>query len=132
MNDQVRYTGKDLIAMGCAEGPGVGSILRIVNSKPHSHDDVLRVIEQMKPAPVLNLRESAAPCEYNISARNEIEQLNVESVAATMDVVLRTPVVTEGIVMPDACPAGPIGTIPVGGVVAAKDAIIPGMHSADM
>jgi tRNA-splicing ligase RtcB len=38
-----------------------------------------------------------------------------------------------GAVMPDACPAGSApGTIPVGGVVAAKDAIHPGMHSADI
>lgn len=34
--------------------------------------------------------------------------------------------------MPDACPAGPLGTIPVGGVVAARNAIHPGMHSADI
>jgi hypothetical protein len=33
--------------------------------------------------------------------------------------------------MPDACPAGPPGTIPVGGVVA-SEAIHPGMHSADI
>ena len=30
------------------------------------------------------------------------------------------------------CPAGPEGTIPVGGVVAARNAIHPGMHSADI
>jgi RNA-splicing ligase RtcB len=35
--------------------------------------------------------------------------------------------------MPDACPAGAApGTIPVGGVVAAENAIHPGMHSADI
>jgi hypothetical protein len=35
--------------------------------------------------------------------------------------------------MPDACPAGHApGTIPVGGVVAAKEALHPGMHSADI
>jgi RNA-splicing ligase RtcB len=34
--------------------------------------------------------------------------------------------------MPDACPAGPVGTIPVGGVVVARNSIIPGMHSADI
>lgn len=34
--------------------------------------------------------------------------------------------------MPDACPAGPMGTIPVGGVVAARGAILPGAHSADI
>lgn len=34
--------------------------------------------------------------------------------------------------MPDACPAGPVGTIPVVGAVAAHDAIHLGMHSADI
>jgi tRNA-splicing ligase RtcB (3'-phosphate/5'-hydroxy nucleic acid ligase) len=35
--------------------------------------------------------------------------------------------------MPDACPSGRLaGTIPVGGVIAAKEAIHPGMHSADI
>jgi hypothetical protein len=34
--------------------------------------------------------------------------------------------------MPDACPTGPEGQIPVGGVVVAKNAIHPGFHSADI
>lgn len=34
--------------------------------------------------------------------------------------------------MPDACPVGREATIPVGGVVASKGAIHPGMHSADI
>jgi RNA-splicing ligase RtcB len=34
--------------------------------------------------------------------------------------------------MPDACPTGPEGLIPVGGVVVAKNAIHPGFHSADI
>ncbi len=33
--------------------------------------------------------------------------------------------------MPDACPAGPMGTIAVGGI-AVSEAIHPGMHSADI
>ena len=43
-----------------------------------------------------------------------------------------TPVVLEAAIMPDACPAGPVGTIPVGGVVVTDNAICPGMHSADV
>ena len=39
--------------------------------------------------------------------------------------------VESGTVMPDACPAGPMGTIPVGGVIASKH-LHPGMHSADI
>ena len=47
--------------------------------------------------------------------------------------LMRVPTIVAGAVMPDACPAGAApGTIPVGGVVAAKDAIHPGMHSADI
>jgi RNA-splicing ligase RtcB len=49
-----------------------------------------------------------------------------------MNEVMKTPTVVSGSVMPDACPAGPIGTIPVGGVVGTKNAIHPGMHSADI
>jgi hypothetical protein len=46
---------------------------------------------------------------------------------------MRVPTIVAGAVMPDACPAGAApGTIPVGGVIAAKDAIHPGMHSADI
>jgi len=90
------------------------------------------VIDAHKPPPVLPQRSTPAPCQYNITATNDLEAKNVEAVRLTMDKVLRTPVVVEGIVMPDACPAGPVGTIPVGGVAAARNAIIPGMHSADI
>jgi len=132
MSDLRKYTGKDIKAMGGLEGPELGEILRIVNASEHSPEQVKALIEQYKPAPVLEQSATAAPCQYNIAADNDLEANNMAAVRATMDVVLRTPVVLEGTVMPDACPAGPVGTIPVGGAVAAKDAIIPGMHSADI
>ena len=47
--------------------------------------------------------------------------------------LMRVPTIRAGAVMPDACPSGSApGTIPVGGVIAARDAIHPGMHSADI
>ena len=47
--------------------------------------------------------------------------------------LMRVPTIVAGAVMPDACPAGSApGTIPVGGVVATRNAIHPGMHSADI
>ncbi len=67
----------------------------------------------------------------NIRAESAAEQANVENVRATMREVSRTPGVRAAAIMPDACPSGPIGTIPVGGVVA-SEAIHPGMHSADI
>jgi RNA-splicing ligase RtcB len=132
MSQFTKYTGKDILALGGHEGPEFGKILRVVNATPHSIDDVKALIQQHAPAPVIPQRVTPAPCQYNITADNDTETANLEAVRATMDVVLRTPVVVEGAVMPDACPAGPIGTIPVGGVVSAENAIIPGMHSADI
>lgn len=132
MNDRQVYTGQDLIKLGCVEGPELGEVLRIVNAQAHSQDEVLAVIKQHEPEPVLAQRSEPAPCQYNITSNNDTELSNVESVRASMNIVLRTPVVIEGAIMPDACPAGPVGTIPVGGVVAVRNAIIPGMHSADI
>ena len=132
MDDHHVYTGKDILALGGVQGPEMGTILRIVNSTPHSIDEVKALIKQYERPPVLMQKENPAPCEYNITVSNDTEAENLAAVKATMGVVLRTPVVIEGAVMPDACPAGPKGTIPVGGVIAAHEAIIPGMHSADI
>ena len=77
---------------------------------------------------------TAAEMAYakNIRAEEEVEVENVESVERTMEKVMKTPTVVNGAVMPDACPSGPEGTIPVGGVVVTKNTIHPGMHSADI
>lgn len=49
-----------------------------------------------------------------------------------MTELMKTPTMIGGAVMPDACPTAEKGTIPVGGVAIAKNAIHPGMHSADI
>ncbi|WP_457825644.1 hypothetical protein, partial [Staphylococcus aureus] len=72
----------------------------------------------------------AVPYHLNIEAELPEEVANVEAVTRSMDLLMRTPVIRGGAIMPDACPAGPVGTIPVGGV-AVSEAIHPGMHSAD-
>ena len=74
----------------------------------------------------------AVPFHENIDATHPDEEDNVAKVRETMSVLMRTPTIEAGAIMPDACPAGPIGTIPVGGVIAARNAIHPGMHSADI
>ncbi|WP_282182971.1 RtcB family protein [Aliiroseovarius marinus] len=68
----------------------------------------------------------------NIDVGHPDEEDNVAKVRETMTALMRTPTIVAGAIMPDACPAGPVGTIPVGGVAAARNAIHPGMHSADI
>ncbi|MGB0901052.1 RtcB family protein [Halocynthiibacter sp.] len=116
-------TGKDLIALGFEQGREIAPALKTVNELGLSGADLVAWVAQNKPAPRIRL---------NLEASNAEEQDNLDKVRATMDVLMQTPTLRAGAVMPDACPAGPEGTIPVGGVVAAENAIHPGMHSADI
>ncbi len=123
--------GDDLIKKGYQPGPHFKAVLEILNQREHTDADLAAVMKAYEPDPVIGLQEPAS-CIYNITANTDEEVANVEAVKRTMDIVLRTPVVTAAVIMPDACPAGPMGVIPVGGVVATDSAIVPGMHSADI
>lgn len=61
----------------------------------------------------------------------DFQQTTVQNVFSAMDELMRVPTLVAGSVMPDACPTGE-ATIPVGGVVVARNAIHPGFHSADI
>ena len=72
------------------------------------------------------------PYYANIAPSSPEEYATVADVHQSMQEILRIPTVVKAAVMPDACPAGPIGHIPVGGVAVAENAIHPAMHSADI
>lgn len=128
-------SGQDLIDAGLRQGRWFGPALRAANELLEaggSRDEALDMARTFEPAPTLPLHASgAAPFFVNIEAEDETEVANVAAVSRSMTELMRTPVVRSGAIMPDACPAGPPGTIPVGGVVA-SEGIHPGMHSADI
>lgn len=95
-------------------------------------DAIFKALQAFVPAETL-MRINSIPYGMFLDADTPEEAENKAGVAAHMDALMRTPTLVSGAVMPDACPSGSaIGTIPVGGVVAAKDAIHPGFHSADI
>lgn len=97
----------------------------------HSHDVALS--EPVHVVDLFPLRAQAAGFAKFIEPETAEEVSNVESVERHMAELMRVPTIVRGAVMPDACPAGdPLGTIPVGGVVATKKEIHPGFHSADI
>lgn len=128
-------TGKDLVAAGLKPGPWFAKGLAAANEALASgatHEEAIAAARAHAPSPPLPLAAAdEKPLHMNIEAADATEAANVEAVRATMRELLRTPVVTEAAVMPDACPAGPPGTIAVGGV-AVSSAIHPGMHSSDV
>ena len=129
-------TGDHLKAWGHRPGPHYPALIDRANvalSQGADHDAARAMLAADLPPPTLGLQPvGAVRLDVNIRAEDQDEAKNLADVTATMTEVLRTPTAVAGAIMPDACPAGPLGTIPVGGVVAVRNAIHPGMHSADI
>ena len=117
-------SGQDLIDAGMAQGKWFRPALDAANlvlREGGSRTDAMDAARAFEPAPTIPLQDAGGvPVHVNIRAENEHEQRNIEAVRASMRALIRTPVVKAAAIMPDACPAGPIGTIPVGGVVASE------------
>ncbi|MDT0644204.1 RtcB family protein [Zunongwangia sp. F363] len=132
MKNFTPISGHDLKGMGFPPAKWYRRALEHINSNQLSKAEMEIYLEQFKLPDPQAIHNKPLKYSLNIGAENELEEDNIAKVRATMDEVMRTPTVIGGAVMPDACPAGPLGTIPVGGVVAARNAIHPGMHSADI
>ena len=137
---QVEITGDTLKAWGHIPGKEFGRALEIAQAAVaagYDLDQIKAKLDTMKPPPpppTLPLQKAGdVSFHFNIEASDDPDEIkNLAQVRETMTAVIRTPTVRAAAVMPDACPAGLVGTIPVGGVVAAQNAIHPGMHSADI
>lgn len=124
-------TGQSLIDLGFKPAKWFGEVIEYANQHHLKGEQLIAYINTVIPRPILP-RENPLNYFKNISADTELEHANVSQVLLTMDEVMKTPTLVTGAIMPDACPTGGIGQIPVGGIVAAKNAIHPAMHSADI
>ena len=125
-------TGKDLLDLGFNSGKWFKETLEHINANNLTGEAMRAYLDTVKPPATLPLLPEPAPFYENISADTLVEQQNIDYVRQSMRLLMRTPTVVTGAIMPDACPAGPPGTIPVGGVVVTRNALHPGMHSADI
>lgn len=132
MNHENKINGHTLIDLGFTPDAWFAEALNHINENKLFGDAMHEYLKQFKTAPMLGLHQDEIGFAVNIKAENELEETNMDSVIRTMKEVMKTPTVIDGAVMPDACPTGAVGTIPVGGVVVTKNAIHPGMHSADI
>lgn len=127
-------TGNTLIELGFKESKWFGVAIKFANENGLQGEELVDYLNLISSVVTKYVEPFERPIDYikNIVADSEHETDNVEKVFATMDAVMTTPTVVNGCVMPDACPTGGIGQIPVGGVVVTKNAIHPAMHSADI
>lgn len=127
----MKITGKTLKKLGYKPGKWFREALVYVNEHDLEGDALIAFLDGAQPK-YIPVHDTAKPYHVNIDAEKAIEHDNVASVKATMDQLMLTPTLREGAIMPDACPTGSPGQIPVGGVVIAENAIHPAMHSADV
>ena len=117
-------TGKDLIEAGFAPGRWFADAIAAANRalvEGAAFETALAEVARFAPPRALDLAgPDERPLHMNIEGTSAVEAANVEAVRASMRELLRTPVVLAGAVMPDACPAGSPGTIPVGGVAVSE------------
>ncbi|MDF1657709.1 MAG: RtcB family protein [Verrucomicrobiales bacterium] len=133
------FSGKDLIDGGWPESPKFKELLeaaRMLENRGITDPAyILKLLERdfEKEDPKLVMREVPLPFSEAIEATCDLDAKNIDGVRRFMNQLLRTPVIERGAVMPDACPAGAAeATIPVGGAISVKNAILPAAHSADI
>ncbi|WP_282148603.1 RtcB family protein [Algibacter lectus] len=129
---KTQITGNDLIALGFRQGKWMKDAIQYINTNTLSQVELSNYLEQFKSPDPIGLHTKSVDFAINIKAENELEKDNVFKVVNSMQTLMKTPTLVGGAIMPDACPTGPDGIIPVGGVAVAKNAIHPGMHSADI
>lgn len=127
----MKITGKHLIELGYRQGRWFKDALQEANRQRLSGDELKTYLDNVAPE-IVNPHEQPIAYQLNIRAESEEEEANIESVKNSMHSVMKTATAINGAVMPDACPTGANGQIPVGGVVVTKDSIHPSMHSADV
>lgn len=129
----------DLLEAGWLPGPEIEIMLEAVRVMAargvQDRAYALKLLRRDFPLPdrMLRLREEPGPLALAIAATNDADAKNIGAVLRCMEPLLRVPVVRAGAIMPDACPAGNApANIPVGGVIAVENAIIPSAHSEDI
>lgn len=128
----MKITGENLIELGYKPAKWFTNALNHLNENDLNLEEMKTYLEQFKLPEPLPLYDDPKEFIINIKAEDESETDNIDKVIRTMNVLMKTPTLVKGALMPDACPTGPEGNIPVGGVAVAKNAIHPGFHSADI
>lgn len=125
-------TSKKLLELGIKPDKYFGIVLKYC--KENNVIDPVEILGYYRHILPDQVEPREVPAHYSqfITADTAEATQNINLVRKTMNQVMRTPYVLGGAIMPDACPSGPLGNIPVGGVVVMDNVIVPSMHSADI
>lgn len=139
-----QINGKELLAIGYREDKIMGMVLKVIKKSFGSlpKDEVLALMkklrqypesflddEKLQPLAKAMIEEAAAPPDQTIALAEEVKDYAVygadfieAGARQQMDIAMKLPVTAAGALMPDAHQGY---GLPIGGVLAARDAIIP-------
>jgi tRNA-splicing ligase RtcB (3'-phosphate/5'-hydroxy nucleic acid ligase) len=132
-------TTKDLLQHGWPPGPHLQEML----AEAHRHEErgirdldyLFKLLKKQfpPPPPVYNMRSEPLMLEEAIEPTTELDAQNIAAVRRTIAPLLRHPAAEAAAIMPDACPvSSSAASLPVGGVLAVRNGIMPSAHSADI
>ena len=98
-------TGKELIDRGLKPGKWFKDALEHINTHNLEGAALEDYLDAMKPTPTIPLLAQPVSFHENIRADTPVEQANIDYVRQSMQLLMRTPTVVAGAIMPDACPA---------------------------
>ncbi len=131
----MKITGQYLIDLGFKPSKWFKEALTYLNNNDLTEEATITYLNEINEANKTNfipLNENPVPYHLNIRTESKEEENNLASVIVSMDVLMKTPTIIGGCIMPDACPTGGLGDIPVGGLVITDNSIFPGFHSSDI
>jgi tRNA-splicing ligase RtcB (3'-phosphate/5'-hydroxy nucleic acid ligase) len=105
--------GNTLLELGFKSGKWFGDAIKFVNENNLQGQELTDYLNTVCPSPFIEplfIEPFEKPINYikNIIAETEDEILNISKVFSTMDLLMKTPTIVNGCVMPDACPTGEI------------------------
>ncbi|MFT4641572.1 MAG: tRNA-splicing ligase RtcB [Verrucomicrobiales bacterium] len=135
----MEFSRQDLLDAGWREDAPFDVLLqeaaRLIEKGNTESSYILKRLDRVyaRHQPTMAMREEPIAFAEAVEATTKEEEKNLKAARRTMRELMACPVVEAGALMPDTCPAGSaIASIPVGGAVAVRRAIIPAAHGADI
>ena len=132
------WTQQDLLDAGWPVTDALGALLEEASrleAKGNDRAYILKRLDRLRPRhqPTLSMRNEPLEIAEAVEATTREEERNLNAARRTMRELMTCPVVVAGALMPDTCPAGSaVASIPVGGAIAVRNAIIPAAHGGDI
>lgn len=99
-NNNMKVTGKTLVNLGFRQGKWFKDAIEYLNENELTETEMKAYLDSIAPLPPIDLHAEPVHFYKNISAKTEEEAQNIKKVIETMNVLMKTPTLVDGAIMP--------------------------------